>query len=138
MYAVGALYTGRRLAGVSPLGVAVGVLAWGSIFTVPFGIARMPGSEVTWEAGAAVLALGVAATGIAYLLYFGLIAGAGASRAILVTYLVPTLAVVYGAVFLDEPLTAVRLGGLGLVLAGVAIGTGAMRGRRRLAARVTA
>ena len=49
-----------------------------------------------------MLFLGVGATAIAYLLYFGLIAGAGASRAILVTYLVPSLALVYGAVFLDE------------------------------------
>ena len=49
-----------------------------------------------------VLFLGVAATAVGYLLYFGLIAGAGASRAILVTYLVPSMALVYGAVFLDE------------------------------------
>ena len=64
---------------------------------------------------------------LAYLLYFGLIAGAGASRAILVTYLVPALALVYGAVFLDEPLTALSLVGLALVLAGVALGTGTVR-----------
>ena len=53
-----------------------------------------------------MLYLGVAATGVAYLLYFGLIAGAGASKAVLVTYLVPSLALVYGAVFLDETVTA--------------------------------
>ena len=49
-----------------------------------------------------MLVLGVGATAVGYLLYFGLIAGAGASRAILVTYLVPPMALVYGAVFLDE------------------------------------
>ena len=43
---------------------------------------------------------------MAYLLYFGLIAGAGASKAVLVTYLVPSLALVYGAIFLDEQVTA--------------------------------
>ena len=78
-----------------------------------------------------MLYLGVAATGVAYLLYFGLIAGAGASRAVLVTYLVPALALVYGAVFLDEQITAVALAGLALVLGGVALGTGSIRGRRR-------
>ena len=54
---------------------------------------------------------------VAYLLYFGLIAGAGASKAVLVTYLVPSLALVYGAVFLDEQVTGGALAGLALVLA---------------------
>ena len=80
-----------------------------------------------WEATLSVLYLGVAATGVAYLLYFGLIAGAGASKAVLVTYLVPSLALVYGAVFLDEEVTALAIGGLALVLAGVALGTGTVR-----------
>ncbi len=77
-----------------------------------------------------MLYLGVAATGVAYLLYFGLIAGAGASKAVLVTYLVPSLALVYGAVFLDESITLVSLVGLALVLAGVALGTGNVRRTR--------
>jgi len=71
-------------------------------------------------------------TGLAYILYYGLISGAGASRAILITYLVPTFAVFYGAVLLGEPVTAAAVGGLALVLAGVGLGTGAVRlGRAR-------
>ena len=138
LYAFGALYAGRRLGAVPPVVVALGSSVTATLFTLPIALAQLPGDRFTWDATAAVVVLGIPATGIALLVYYALIAGAGASRAILVTYLVPTLAVVYGAVFLDEPLTAVRLGGLGLVLAGVAIGTGAMRGRRRVAARVTA
>jgi drug/metabolite transporter (DMT)-like permease len=69
----------------------------------------------------------VLATGAAYLLYFGLIAGAGAAKAVLVTYLVPSLALVYGAAFLDEEITAAAIIGLLLVLAGVALGTGTVR-----------
>ena len=49
-----------------------------------------------------VVALGSLGLSVAYLLYFGLIAGAGASYAVLVTYLVPAIALGYGAVFLDE------------------------------------
>ena len=74
-----------------------------------------------------MIALGALGTGLAYLLYFALIASAGASRAILVTYLVPAFALVYGAVFLDEPVTWVALTGLGLVLAGTALATGLAR-----------
>ena len=76
---------------------------------------------------AAVLALGIGGTGFAYVLYYALLAGAGASRSILVTYLVPALALGYGAVFLGEPVTAAAVAGLALVLAGVALGTGALR-----------
>ena len=120
-YALGALYAGRRFAGVPPLLVSFGTLAWATLFTLPAGIAGA--SSFGWETAASVLALGVLATALAYLLYFGLIAGAGASRAILVTYLVPSLALVYGAVFLDEKVSLLALAGLGLVLAGVAFGT---------------
>ena len=121
-YALGALYAGRRFARLSPVLVAFGSLAWASLFALPLGAAQA--SSFGWEALLAVLALGVGATAVAYLLYFGLIAGAGASRAILVTYLVPPLALLYGAVLLDEELTAVALTGLALVLTGVALGTG--------------
>jgi drug/metabolite transporter (DMT)-like permease len=137
LYAFGALYAGRRVAGVRAVTVALGSTAFASLFTLPAAIAQAPGDQLTLDAAAAVVALGVPATGLALLVYYALIAGAGASRAILVTYLVPALAVVYGAVFLDEPLTAGHIGGLAFVLAGVAIGTGAVRPRRRVVARVT-
>ena len=124
-YGIGGLYAGRRFAGLSPSLVALGSLAWATLFVLPLGAAQanVPG----WETLLSVLYLGVAATGVAYLLYFGLIAGAGASKAVLVTYLVPSLALVYGAVFLDETVTAVSLAGLALVLTGVALGTGTVR-----------
>jgi drug/metabolite transporter (DMT)-like permease len=124
-YGIGGLYAGRRFPGLPPALVAFGTLAWSTLCVLPFGVAQA--SPLGWEAFVSVLYLGVAATGGAYLLYFGLIAGAGASKAVLVTYLVPALALVYGAVFLDEQVTALALTGLALVLAGVALGTGSVR-----------
>jgi drug/metabolite transporter (DMT)-like permease len=126
-YGIGGLYAGRRFNGLPPALVAYGALLWSSLFVAPVGIAQAttPG----WEATLSVLYLGVLATGAAYLLYFGLIAGAGASKAVLVTYLVPSLALMYGAFFLDEEVTALAIAGLALVLAGVALGTGTLRGR---------
>jgi drug/metabolite transporter (DMT)-like permease len=125
LYGIGGLYAGRRFAGLpSPL-VGFGTLVWATLFALPVGAAEAtaPG----WEGLASVLYLGVVCTGAAYLLYFGLIAGAGASRAVLVTYLVPSLALLYGAVFLDEAIRALSIAGLVLVLAGVALGTGTVR-----------
>jgi drug/metabolite transporter (DMT)-like permease len=132
-YGLGGLYAGRRFAGLPAPLLAYGALLWSSLLVAPVGIAQA--TTPSWEATLAVLYLGVLATGVAYLLYFGLIAGAGASKAVLVTYLVPSLALVYGAVFLDEEITAVALAGLALVLAGVALGTGALRRNGRVAAR---
>ena len=51
----------------------------------------------------------------------------GARSVSLVTYLMPGFAIVYGAVLLDEPITLAALGGLALILAGVALGSGALR-----------
>ena len=87
-------------------------------------LAQLPSEAPPAKAVAAIVALGALSTGVAYLLYFTLIARAGASRAILVTYLVPAFALVYGTVFLDEAVTVSALVGLVLILGGTALGTG--------------
>jgi drug/metabolite transporter (DMT)-like permease len=71
--------------------------------------------------------LGIPLTAVAYLLFFGLITGAGAAYASLVTYLIPPIALAYGAIFLDERFGIAAFGGLALILAGVALGTGGVR-----------
>jgi drug/metabolite transporter (DMT)-like permease len=130
-YAAAALFGGRRLAHLPPLGMAFGTMVAATLLIAPFGLAQLPGEAPGWKPTLSILVLGVVGTGIAYILYYAIILGAGASRAILVTYLVPAIALLYGAVFLDEAVTAVALGGLALVLAGVALGTGAVGTARR-------
>ena len=138
-YAATGIYAGRRLRGLSPLVTALGALTAATIATLPIGLFQLPDHVTGWKVTASMLALGIAGTGLAYIVYYALLSGAGASRAILITYLVPTFAVVYGAVLLGEPVTAVAVGGLALVLAGVALGTGAVGigGRRSLASTET-
>ena len=77
-----------------------------------------------------MVALGVPALGIAYVLYFALITQAGAVRAMLVTYLVPPLALAYGALILGESIDASDVFGALLILVGVALGAGRLRARR--------
>src|SRR6266545_3856092 len=123
---------GDRVTGGRLVGVVIGFL--GVVLLVgalPIGIAQLPDQMPGWKAIGSVVALGSLGLSVAYLLYFALIARAGASYAVLVTYLVPALALGYGAVFLDETITAVALGGLALILAGVALGTGTLRIPRR-------
>jgi drug/metabolite transporter (DMT)-like permease len=126
-YAVSVLYAGRAVRSFRPLDVSIGQLAVGALLAAPVALAQLPSEAPPAKALAAIVALGALGTGLAYLLYFALIAGAGASRAILVTYLVPAFALVYGAVFLDEAVTASALAGLTLILAGTALATGAVR-----------
>jgi drug/metabolite transporter (DMT)-like permease len=81
---------------------------------------------VSWPPGAvaAALVLGVLCTGVAYLMYFHLIATAGAPSALTVGYLIPLWGVLWGWLFLDEAIGWHTLLGAGLVLSGTMLVTG--------------
>jgi drug/metabolite transporter (DMT)-like permease len=134
-YAGSVLYAGARLRGSPPIATSIGTLVVATVASMPLGIAQLPGHAPDWKAIGSIVALGAVGLSLAYILYFGLIAGAGASYAALVTYLVPALALGYGAVLLDEPVTASALGGLAFILVGVGLGTGTVRIPRRTPAR---
>ena len=126
-YSVSALFAGKRLGSLPPLHVAAGQLACGVLLLAPLGLAQLPDEAPPAKAVLAIVALGALGSALAYVLYFALIVRAGASRAILVTYLVPAFALVYGAVFLDEEVTASAIAGLVLILAGTTLATGITR-----------
>jgi drug/metabolite transporter (DMT)-like permease len=132
-YAAGSLYSQHKLGGSSGLLVGTASAFWGTVAILPFGIAQAPSDLPGWKALAAVATLGVVGTGIGLLLFLGLIEGHGTSRASLVIYLLPPVALFYGAVFLDEPIRLTALVGLALILAGVALGSGLVRPVRRRA-----
>jgi len=131
LYGFAANYTKQRLAGVPPLAVAAGSQLSATCVVVLPAIWLWP--EVTpgasaW-AGAAVLA--IACTGLAYLLYFRLIAHVGPANAIAVTFLIPAFGVLWGAVFLAETPTVVMIGGCAVILLGTALATGILAPRKR-------
>ena len=128
-YAVSVLYAGRTVRRLPPLQVSIGQLASAAVLIAPFALLQLPNEIPSAKPLLAVVALGALGSGIAYLLYFALIASAGASRAILVTYLVPAFALGYGALLLDEPVTTSALVGLALILAGTGLATGTVRRR---------
>ena len=129
LYAGSTVYAGVRLREAPALVTSLGGLGFATLATLPLGLAQLPADVPSWKAIGSIVALGAAGLSVAYLIYFTLIAGAGAPYAALVTYLVPALALLYGAVFLDEPVTASAVGGLVLILAGVALGTGTVGSR---------
>ena len=84
--------------------------------------------------GTVALAIGVLGTAVALFFFYRLLNRYGAARASLVTYLLPPVALVYGALILDEQVTLNAALGLVLILAGVALGSGAdglLRRRRK-------
>ena len=123
-YGIGGLLTGRHLRTVSPHVVALASTGISTLAILPLGIAQAPHHVPGWKVVGSVLALGIPGTALAYLLFFGLIAGAGAAYASLVTYLIPPIALSYGAIFLGERFGVTAFGGLALILGGVALGTG--------------
>src|SRR4051794_20782754 len=129
-YALGGLITRRHLNGVRPQMVAAGTTAVAAVALLPAGIAQAPREVPGWKAIGSVVFLGLVGTALAYLIFFTLIASAGAHYASLVTYLVPPLALAYGAIFLDERFGASAFGALVLILGGVALGTGVLRPSR--------
>lgn len=132
-YAASSLAGGRYLREVPAATIALGTSALAAMISLPFGLAQLPSTMPGWKVIGSVVFLGVVGLGFAYVLYFALITGAGASRAILVTYLVPPMALFYGATILDESFGLTDLAGLALILAGVSLGTGIAQSRRRRA-----
>ncbi len=130
-YAVGTLYSQYKLGDSSGLLVSTASVLWGTLVILPFGIAQSPDGVPGWEALAAVAMLGLVGTGVGLLLYLNLLERHGSSRGSLVVYLLPPTALLYGALFLDEPLRLTAILGLALILAGVALGSGLVRPARR-------
>ncbi|RYH53591.1 MAG: EamA family transporter, partial [Alcaligenaceae bacterium] len=86
-----------------------------------------PAQMPSLRAWMALTVLGVASTGVAYILFFRLIAQAGPAKALTVTFLVPVFAVFYGAVFLHEPITAWMLICAAVIVCGVALSAGLVK-----------
>src|SRR5215469_5174054 len=126
-YAIGTLLAGRYLRGTPPLVVALSSTAVSTIAVLPVGVIQAPAGMWHGETIAAILVLGFVGTAIAYLLFYALIQRAGSNYATLVTYLVPPIALAYGAIFLGESFGASAYGALALILVGVALGTGSVR-----------
>lgn len=123
-YGIGANYTKKYLQGIGSLAIATGSQIAAALLLLPAAIALWPDDPVSAKSWAAVIALGVFCTGIAYVLYYRLIANVGPASAVTVTYLVPGFAVLWGAIFIDERLTTNMMIGCTIILLGTALATG--------------
>jgi drug/metabolite transporter (DMT)-like permease len=126
-YAVGPIIVDRKLRDVPVIGVVTASLIVATLVYAPFVPALWPREPVPLAAVGSVVGLGVLCTAAAFLVFFALIAEVGASRATVITYVNPAVAIVLGAVVLAEPLTLGMALGFPLVIAGSVLGTSRAR-----------
>jgi drug/metabolite transporter (DMT)-like permease len=132
-FACGNVLVQSRLRAAPPLTLATTATVAAAILLLPAVALDLPGSAPSAGAIGAVVALGVVTHALAQLFYFDTLATYGAARSVLVTYLVPPIALGLGLAFLDEPLRANAVAGLVLILSGVALGSGVYRPARAAA-----
>lgn len=126
-YGVSFNYTRRLLSGRghAPVVLACGQLLAGTIIQASVvAVASRHAPHLDVRVVGAVAALGALGTGLAYLLYYGLVEDVGATTASMVTYLIPVVAVILGVAILREPVTWNLFAGAAVVIGGVAIAEG--------------
>jgi drug/metabolite transporter (DMT)-like permease len=117
-YAFAVIYITRKLPGVSGVAINAIAMAITAIVYSPALILTWPDRAISHNAIYSVIALGIFSTGIAFAVFFTVMAEIGPARASLVTYMNTAFAVVLGILILNEPLTIGIIVGLPLVLVG--------------------
>jgi drug/metabolite transporter (DMT)-like permease len=123
-YAAGGIYGQLHIHGTPGPVLAAGSMIIGALALVPFAIADPPTRAPGATALAGLLALALIPTFLGQLLLFRVLRLFGSRRLSLVTFLMPGFAVFYGALLLEEPISAAALGGLALILLGVVLASG--------------
>jgi drug/metabolite transporter (DMT)-like permease len=100
------------------LPVMARILTVGAVFTAPLGITSIPGSSFTWPAVLAIAAVGVLGTGVAFVLMGRLVGRVGATRASIVGYLIPVVALLLGVLLRNDEVGPIAIAGVALVIVG--------------------
>jgi drug/metabolite transporter (DMT)-like permease len=140
-YAIGPLIVNRQFSDFQPLGPVTAAMMAATVMLLPFGIGDFPTETPPTDAVASVFVLGLVCSAVAFLLFFSLVAEIGPSRASVITYVNPVVALALGVAILGEEVTAGAAVGLLLILAGSWLATdgrlppglaGAVSRRRRV------
>ncbi len=135
LYGFAACFAKKRLSGVPPMALATGSqLSAAIVLAVPALLMR-PAVMPSTTAWIALALLAVLSTGVAYVLYFRLIAHTGSTNASAVTFLIPAFAACFGWLFLEEAITLSMVIGAAVVLIGTALAMGIVPRPRPVAVR---
>lgn len=123
LYGLTGNYSRRFTQNVSPIVITAGCQLFSALFMVPLAAALWPDVNVPLQGWIYAVILGVFCTGVAFILYFKLLESVGVVRTVIVTYLVPVFAMLWGTLFVDETITLRMLAGAALILGGVGLST---------------
>lgn len=122
LYGYMIVFTKVKLKAAKPIGISAGTLLMAAAAMLPAALVNVPDvSAVPNMAWLAVLGLALVSTTVAFILYYRLIADIGPVKAITVTLLVPIFGMVWGIIFLGEPLTPGRVAGCAIILGGCSL-----------------
>ncbi len=131
-YALGPLILARHLADLPGLGVVAASLGISALLYAPVGLLQWPdeapGADTWWS----VVGLAVVCTAVAFMVFFELIAEVGPSRATVITYVNPAVALALGVLVLDERVTLATGVGFALILFGSVLATQRERAPERV------
>lgn len=123
-YAIGVFVVKRYFSDVNPVGAVAAALGISTVMLAPAGIASIPGADISGGAVASIAVLGAFCSALALIVFFNLIAEVGATRASVITYVNPAVAVLLGVTILGESLGPAAVAGLLLILVGSWLSTG--------------
>ncbi len=123
-YAFSGIFGRKMLQGVPVRATATGQLVTGALILLPLALLQIPAKIPSLEAIGSITTLSIAGTALASLMFYWLLAHVGSTRTLLVTYLLPGFALIWGALLLQEPITGVAVAGLLLILLGITITSG--------------
>ena len=121
IYGYTIVFTKVKLRAANPIATSAATLLFAALALLPFAAASGPRAALTPMAWAAVAGLAIVSTTVAFIFYYRLIADVGPVKAITVTLLVPVFGMLWGVLFLGEPLTVGRIAGCAIILAGCAL-----------------
>lgn len=127
LYGYTIVFTKVHLRDANPMATSAGTLLMAAAAMLPFTPVTRDFSAIPAGAWIAALGLALVSTTVAFILYYRLIADVGPVKAITVTLLVPVFGVLWGVLLLGEPLTAGRLAGCAIILAGCSLILGLVR-----------
>ena len=116
-------YSRRNLRGVSSLTISAGCQVFSALFLLPVAWFSWPSTSIPWDGWVLSATLGILCTGVAFILYFYLLDKVGVARTVVVTYLVPVFAMLWGHLVLDESVTLKMAMGAALIMTGIGLTT---------------
>ena len=130
-YALASVWGKRMLAGQPPLMNALGMVAGSTLLMLPLALYAdgIPPLDLLAPVWGALIGVAVLSTALAYLLYFEILRLAGSANLMLVTLLIPPVAVTLGVLFLDESLSREAFVGFAIIALGLVVTDGRLSGR---------